>query len=221
LLEAILSSSKFSKMLKPKHNDKLKKIGLMCGTFDPPHIGHLILAQSALLELALDLVIFLPVGDPTHKPTQTSVEHRLKMTQLAIADNPKFILDTTDAYRPEPHYTATLLPLIQEKYADSSFWLIIGGDSLSTFPNWHQPAEILKQCRLAVLDRPKVDTKIPLSEPIATQLSGKLDKLFGPSIDLSSTWLRQQFSQSPAARYRYLVQTSVDTYIRDKKLYQK
>ncbi|MFK7800911.1 MAG: nicotinate (nicotinamide) nucleotide adenylyltransferase [Anaerolineae bacterium] len=202
-----------------KQNNKHKKIGLMCGTFDPPHNGHLILAQNAMLELGLDLVIFLPVGDPTHKSTRVAVDHRLEMTRLAIADNPAFTLDTTDALRPQPHYTATLLPLIQEKYPESNLWLIIGGDSLHTFPNWYKPAEILEQCRLAVLDRPGVDTEISLSESKNSQFSGKIDRLTGPSIHLSSTWLRQQYAAQSSVRY--LVQALVDTYIRDKKLYQK
>lgn len=191
----------------------------MCGTFNPPHIGHLVLAQSAQLELNLDFVLFLPVGDPTHKQTDTAAVHRLKMTELAIAGNPTFQLDTTDAIRPPPHYTATLLPSIQEKYPDSDLWLIVGGDSLSTFPDWYQPEQILAQCRLALLDRPGYDTEIPLSEPLAIALSSKIDRLTGPSIDLSSTALRQRYAEYTTTRY--LIHPSVDVYIRDQKLYRK
>ena len=191
----------------------------MCGTFDPPHIGHLILAQSAFLGLSLDSVLFLPVGDPTHKQTHTAASHRLKMTELAIADNPAFLLDATDAVRPPPHYTATLLPLIQEKYPNATLWLIVGGDSLSTFPDWHQPEQILTKCRLALLDRPGYDTKIPLSEPLADELSSKIDRLTGPSINLSSTTLRQRYSDRTSTRY--LIHPAVDNYIRDQKLYRK
>lgn len=201
------------------------KLGLMCGTFDPPHIGHLILAQTALVELDLDQVLFLPVGDPTHKTTGTSVSHRIKMTELAINDNPDFGLDETDAIRPEPHYTATLLPLIQEKYPESKLWLLIGGDSLATFPDWYRPAEILTHCRIAVLDRPKVDTQITLSDSLREALSGRIDRLTGPSVDLSSTWLRSHFSQNrgcstATSLARYLVHSAVGRYIIKHDLYR-
>ena len=201
------------------------KLGLMCGTFDPPHIGHLILAQMALGELGLDRILFLPVGDPTHKTTGTSASHRIKMTELAISDNPDFVLDDMDAVRPGPHYTATLLPLIQDKFPTAKLWLLIGGDSLAAFSEWHRPAEILNYCRIAVLDRPKVDTKFTLSDRLRAALSGKIDKLTGPSIDLSSTWLRNYFSQvedlsAEIIPARYLIHPAVGRYIIENDLYQ-
>ncbi|MFT5193459.1 MAG: nicotinate-nucleotide adenylyltransferase [Cellvibrionaceae bacterium] len=197
-----------------------QKIGLMCGTFDPPHIGHLILAQTALVELALDQVLFLPVGDPTHKTTYTSAEHRLNMTRLAIQDNLAFVLDSTDAMRPGPHYTATLLPLIQEKYPESTLWLLLGGDSLNSFPDWYRPDSIITQCRLAVLDRPKHQTDVTSSKMLNGAVFDKIDNLSGPSVDLSSTWLRANFGNG-SHHTRYLISSLVDEYIIKNKLYKE
>ena len=196
---------------------KTHKIGLMCGTFDPPHIGHLILAQTALNQLQLDQILFLPVGDPTHKTTGTSADHRLEMTQLAIVGNDKFEVSNLDAIRPEPHYTATLLPLIQQNYPESELWLLIGGDSLETFPNWHQPDQILDWCRLAVL--PRLGYQVDIEEVTAQvpAISDHVDWLEGPSVQLSSTWLREQLASQ--TNINYLIPNAVIDYAISTKIY--
>ncbi|MEM9774106.1 MAG: nicotinate-nucleotide adenylyltransferase [Chloroflexota bacterium] len=193
------------------------KIGLMCGTFDPPHNGHLILAQTALSQLELDEILFLPVGDPTHKTTGTPAAHRLKMTRLAVADNSKFSVSDIDTVRPEPHYTATLLPLIHQTFPQAQYWLIIGGDSLQTFPTWHQPNEILELCRLAVLPRSGFPVKLKDVSSKVPKILKNCDELHGPSIQLSSTWLRNQLSTQSTVRY--LVPPSVVDYVTKNELY--
>lgn len=189
----------------------------MCGTFNPPHIGHLILAQTALHELGLDKVLFLPVGDPTHKQTGTPLEHRLKMTQLAIADNLDFELDTTDAFREEPHYTSTLLPLLKSKYLSARFWLLIGGDSLATFPHWHQPNQLLEHCDLAVLNRPGYDPDLAELAETVPNLPNQVTFLNGPYIHLSSSWLRENLAKDE--RRPYLLPAAVAEYANSHKLY--
>lgn len=119
----------------------MSRIGLLGGTFDPPHWGHLWLAESARVQLGLDRVLFLPAGEPVHKLGKviTAVSHRLQMISLAIQDNPNFVLDTTDSTRPAPHTTVTLLPLLQEKYPDAAFWLLIGGIRCAICrPGWNR-----------------------------------------------------------------------------------
>ena len=196
-----------------------KKIGLMCGTFNPPHIGHLILAQTALQALALDKVLFLPVGDPTHKTTTTAAHHRVEMTRLAIAGNQDFELDTTDAVRPPPHYTASLLPLIQTDFPSADLWLLIGGDSLSTFPSWHQPDQLLEHCRLAVLNRPGYDPDLPHLSRSVPALATKVDWLTGPFIHLSSSWLRSQLADGIDKGTTYLLPGAVKQYAMRHQLY--
>ena len=136
---------------------RLTRIGLLGGTFDPPHKGHLALAEAAQATLGLAEVWFLPAGQPVHKEHPiTPAEQRLAMTELLIEGQPTYRVDDTDLRRPPPHYSLTLLPILQARRPDAEFWLIIGGDSLRDLDTWHRPDEILKLVKLAVLPRPGV-----------------------------------------------------------------
>ena len=194
------------------------RIGLLGGTFDPPHNGHLRLAQAALTQLALDVVFFLPVGDPTHKsrPNLSNVSQRVSMTVLAIANEPRFALNLADCLRPEPHYTSTLLPFIQAEYPNADLWYVIGGDSLRDFYKWYQPETIIAQCRLAVLPRPGVAINWENLEPI-TGLRERVDLLAGELADISSTMLRRVAIS--AERQPYLPPAVFD-YIENHNLYR-
>ncbi len=197
------------------------RLGLLGGTFDPPHVGHLWLAETARQQLHLDRVLFLPVGEPPHKQGNgvTAVAHRLRMTQLAIADNPAFVLNTTDADRPPPHTTCSLLPLIQAQFPATAYWLLIGADSLRDFASWHQPAAIIAQCRLAVLPRPGVVVDWMGLETAVPGLHTAVDELAGPSLNISSTtarqWARRQNS------LRYLLPDAVLDYAQRHRLYEE
>ena len=198
----------------------MERIGLLGGTFDPPHVGHLWLAEIARQSLNLDTVIFLPAGQPPHKSDEpvTAVDHRWAMTTLAIKDNPHFQVDRTDLERPPPHYTSTLLPFFQQKYPKAELWLLIGSDSLRDLPLWHEPETVITQCRLATLPRPGITVDwvwLSLSVPGVDRV---VDMLDGPTVDVSSTairhWLRN--GRSP----EYLVPTGVQDYINHQRLYQ-
>lgn len=201
--------------------ERVKKtaIGLLGGTFDPPHIGHLWLAETAREQLELDHVLFLPVGNPPHKEGQvvTAVSHRLAMTQLAIQDNPGFILDTTDYNRPPPHTTVTLLPQIQTLYPAAQLWLLIGADSLRDITTWVQPQRIVQQCRLGVLPRPGVEIDWEALETAVPHIRPVTHWLDGPSVAISSTEIRQWANSGNSLRY--LVLPSVCAYIQEHKLY--
>ena len=202
----------------------------MAGTFDPPHLGHLILAQLALNQLNLRQIRFLPVGQPTHKSTLTQARHRIEMTRLSIQNNPDFLLDLTDVERSGPHYTATLLPLLEKAHPQVDMILLIGGDSLSTFGEWHRPVDILDRCRLGVLNRPgtkidiaALDHKIGLS-PNRPQrgasfqtIDDRIVWLDGPSISISSTYIREAIQASRSVRY--LIHDDVKTYIDRHSIY--
>lgn len=197
----------------------LRRLGVFGGTFDPPHIGHLLLAETARVALHLDQILFLPVGDPPHKNgCQVSpAHHRLAMTRLAIADNPAFVLDTTDVYRSAPHYTATLLPILHQNYPQTEMWLVLGSDSLQDLPNWHYPHDLLCQCRLAVLERPGVRVDWPVLNRLLPELQDRLDWLTGPSMLISATMVRQFAAANRSLRY--LIADSVNTYITEHQLY--
>ncbi len=169
-----------------------RRIGILGGTFDPPHNGHLLLAQAALTQLALDCVLFMPVGDPTHKSRAdlTPVSERVAMTVLATLERESFRLDLTDALRAEPHYTVTLLPLLLAQEKQAQFWLVMGGDSLRDFHKWHLPDALLTMCRLAVLPRPGAELDWAILKTRFPTIYERVDILEGQTMNLSSTWLR-------------------------------
>lgn len=201
--------------------NKQPRIGLLGGTFDPPHWGHLWLAELARVQLKLDKVLFLPVGEPVHKVGQqiTAVRHRLQMTSLAIQDNPQFVLDTTDVDRPPPHSTVTLLPLLSQTQPNAKFWLLIGGDSLRDLPTWSEPARLVTMCRLAVLPRPGAEIDWELLETAVSGSQSAVDVLSGPTLSISATAIRNwmQLGHEP----KYLLPTAVFQYIRQHQLYRQ
>ncbi|MCL4262220.1 MAG: nicotinate (nicotinamide) nucleotide adenylyltransferase [Anaerolineae bacterium] len=197
----------------------MRRIGLLGGTFDPPHVGHLWLAEVAREQLGLNEVLFLPVGEPPHKEGRriTAVSHRLTMTQLAIQDNLAFALDTTDSDRPPPHTTVTLLPLIQPQYPDAQLWLIIGADSLRDLPTWVEPQRLISQCRLAVLPRPGVEIDWQVLETAVPHIRTITHWLEGPSVALSATQIRHWAEEGRSLRY--LIPPAVLAYIQQQRLY--
>lgn len=196
------------------------RLGVLGGTFDPPHIGHLILAETARINLQLDQVLFLPVGDPPHKLGQaiSPSRHRVAMTQLAIADHSAFVVDSTDVDRPPPHYTVTLLPLLQQAHPKDELWLVLGSDSLRDLSQWHDAEQLLYQARLAVLDRPGVTINWPVLEAALPNLQERLDWLEGPSVTVSATMLREFAAANRSLRY--LVPDAVRSYLAAHQLYQ-
>ncbi len=198
-----------------------RRIGLLGGTFDPPHFGHLWVAETAREQLGLDIVLFLPVGDPPHKQNRqvTPVAHRVIMTRLATNANPNFLLDTTDIDRPLPHRTHTLLPLLHQKYPDSQFWFLIGADSLHDFPTWEKPHEIIKLCRLGAYPRPGVRINWPMLKGKIAEIETAVDLIKGPIMSISSTGIRGWRREGHSVRY--LVTTPVLDYINKHNLYVK
>lgn len=196
-----------------------ERLGLLGGTFDPPHVGHLWLAETARDQLHLDRVLFLPVGRPPHKEgeTITAVAHRVAMLDLALDGAPHFILDETDCRREPPHTTLTLLPLLRAAHPRAAFWLLVGGDSLRDFPTWHQPQALLQLCRLAVLPRPGASIDWDALETAVPTVRAAVDLLDGPTLDVSSTDIRRWAAAGHSLRH--LVAPVVDAYIRAHNLY--
>ncbi len=199
----------------------MQRIGLLGGTFDPPHVGHLWLAETAREQLMLDEVVFLPVGLPPHKEGKaiTAVSHRLAMLQLALADSP-FALNTLDVQRQPPHTTVTLLPLLRQQYGpEAAFWWLIGADSLRNLPTWVQPQQILTQCRLGVLPRPGVEIEWSALETAVPGVRALVDWLDGPTLAISATTVRQWARAGHSLRY--LLPAAVWHYVRDHALYRR
>ena len=187
---------------------------LLGGTFDPPHIGHLILAECAAHQFG-GAVTFLPAGDPWRKSTRSGVRagvspahHRVAMTELAVADNPAFAIDDRETRRGGPTYTAdTLEELHAEGHAE--IVLILGADALDDLPNWHEPERIRSLATIAVA--PRAGSTAPIQSPFVA-----LDM---PPVTISATDLRHRVRSSKPIRY--MVPAAVEAYISEHGLYRE
>lgn len=195
--------------------------GIFGGTFDPPHTGHLILAELARSLLRLSEVVFIPAAHPPHKMDEEFAEatHRLEMTRRAIAGNERFSLSTIEQGHDGPSYTVETLRQLRQEWGETvDIYFIIGADSLVDFPTWYKPAEILDMCRLAVVRRPGVEIDF---EALERQLPGIEDRTYfvpAPLIEISSTKVRERVAAGRSIRY--LVPRAVEEYINQHGLYQ-
>lgn len=196
-----------------------RRIGLIGGTFDPIHVGHLVIADRAREQLDLDQVIFLPAGLPPHKQYEqhTRIRHRLAMLDLAITGMREFVLSDRDIRPDRPSYTVELLREFRHDNPDTEFVFIIGGDSLRDFPTWHDPGGIISLAKLGVANRP--DVAIP--ESVFQQvpgLAGAVLPIESPLLDISATDLRNRLANGNSVRY--LMPDAVIAYIRLHSLYR-
>jgi nicotinate-nucleotide adenylyltransferase len=197
-----------------RHSSRSTRIGILGGTFDPPHFGHLAMAEAALTQLALDKVLFAPAGvQPLKQEERSSTpEHRARMVELAIADDPRFALSRADLDRPGPHYTVDLLAIIQQQYPNAALWFIMGEDSLGDLLRWRDPVRILRLARLAVLRRPGYEPDWPTLDRDLPELRARLDWLDHAELDISATDIRHRVQRGlsiaslvPAPVIDYLV----------------
>ncbi len=194
-------------------------LGLLGGTFDPPHVGHLIIGDQAQTQLGLDEVWFTPVGQPTHKSAAavSPAQHRVAMTRLSIATNPRFRVCETDVNRPGPHYSLTLMQQLRAEHPQHTWTFIIGEDSLADLPKWHQPNALLQLVRLAVARRPGSTPDLAAVRAVVPDIDTRILWLDTPLIALSSTELRRRLASGGSVRY--LLPRAVAEYARESRLY--
>ncbi|HET9341688.1 MAG TPA: nicotinate-nucleotide adenylyltransferase [Candidatus Eremiobacteraceae bacterium] len=197
-----------------------ERIGLLGGTFDPIHIGHLHLAQAVADVAALDTVLFMPVGSPAHRETHASAEDRKEMTQLAIARNTRFEFDGTALEQPAPAYTADTLALLREKRPHDRFCFIAGIDSLarSRWRRLDEVAETLEKFYVARREGVDVAELAPILSDLAPELRARFEIVDVALMDLSSTEIRALVKAGRSIRY--LVPDVVAGYIADRSLYR-
>jgi len=196
-------------------------IGIYGGTFDPPHLGHLILAAEALAQLQLTRLLWVLTPEPPHKPGQpiTPLHHRLEMLRRAIAETPGFELSTVEMDRPGPHYTIETLEKLREQFPAADLVLLIGGDSLRDLPTWRRPLDVLSACRfLGVMRRPGDFVQIDALERNLPGLSEKIRFVDAPQLEISSSVIRSRISN--CGHYRYYLHSRVYEYIEQEKLYR-
>ncbi|MDW8071183.1 MAG: nicotinate-nucleotide adenylyltransferase [Anaerolineae bacterium] len=198
------------------------RLGILGGTFDPIHFGHLLAAEAAHEQLHLDGVVFAPAAQPPHKQGQplTPVEHRLAMVWLAIVDNLHFILSRVDVERPGPHYTLDTVRLLRAEYATRAeeTYLILGADSLVQLPTWHAPQQLLPLCRLAVVARPHVTVDMAALERALPGIAQRVDWVTMPEVDIAARELQQRVRSGRSIRYQ--TPEAVRCYIAVHRLYQ-
>lgn len=197
------------------------RLGILGGTFDPIHIGHLILAEEAWYQLGLDLVLLAPAADPPHKRQRgkSPAAHRVRMVDLAIADNPHLALSRIDVDRPGPHYTLDMMRLLHEQVGpDAGLYFLMGLDSLADLPTWHRPLELMEQCNLVALSRPGADFDWDTLERSLPGVRSRVIVLPMPLLQISGSDLRARARQGWPLRYQVLPQ--VERYIHEQQLYR-
>lgn len=205
-------------------NSMRRRVGIMGGTFDPIHIGHLILAECAYEQFQLDTVRFLPSGNPPHKADRSdgaSDEERLEMVSLAIQDNPHFSLDTGEMCRSGFTYTSDTLVSLRRQYPDTDYYFIIGADSLLSFDTWRNPDVICRNCILltAVRNHLPADVMEEKMDELREKYGAEIHLLQSPDIDISSTDLR--IRNRRGFSLRYYVPDAVLAYIEKNKIYHE
>jgi nicotinate-nucleotide adenylyltransferase len=196
------------------------RIGVIGGTFDPIHTGHLIIAEEARTRLGLSRVVFVPAGQPPHKLERaiTDPEHRFEMTRLATADNERFCVSRVDLDREGPCYTVDTIGLLQDAWGkDAEICFLIGADSLADLPTWREPERLLRVCRLVAVTRPGHEVDLRTLERQLPGVSSLVELLDTPTLDISSTEIRRRAHEGLSTRY--LVPDAVAQYIVEHGLY--
>lgn len=190
------------------------KIGLLGGTFDPPHLAHLILAQAALEQLKLDEIWFLPAFLPPHKRGEkvTPFQKRLQMVRLAVRGNRRFKVLTIEKEKGGLSYTVETLPLLSRKHPEARFYLLLGSDNLPEFSGWREPEKVFSMAAPVFAHRPKTDEKLPAWMERAIWLDN-------PLLEISSANLRARMRAGRSVRY--LISEAVGRYIRKNRLYRR
>jgi len=216
----------------------MKTIGILGGTFNPIHYGHLRMAQELADDLHMDAIHFIPAANPPHKNSVTiSAEHRAAMVDLAISNNPHFTLDVRELNRTGTSYTIdTLLSLRAELGSNASLTLFMGSDAFTQFNSWHRWQEILQHCHIALVQRPHTNKNqtsklLPKileeflhthytenGEDLHNSAAGYITMRQVTALDISSTAIREAFKQQ--ASTRYLMPDSVIDYIKTHQLYK-
>lgn len=195
------------------------RIGILGGTFNPPHLGHLICAQEAWLQLSLDQVLVIPASQPPHKQVEDEPgpEHRLELCRRAVADDPRFEVSSVEMDRPGPSYTVDTLELLHSQAPDNELFLIVGGDVAAGLPGWHEPERVLSRARLAVAKR-RGTSRDAVDEALAGLPGGDRTEFFRmPRVGISSTFIRRRVRAGEPIRY--FVPDAVADYIEEHRLY--
>jgi nicotinate-nucleotide adenylyltransferase len=195
------------------------RLGLLGGTFNPPHIAHLVCAQEAWEQLSLDRVLFVPVFEPPHKEVEADpgVEHRIELCRRAVGADPRFDVSRIEADVPGRSYTVDTLRRLNESSPEDDLTFIVGGDMAQALPTWHEPEAVLSLATLGVAEREGV-RRNDITERLSCLAGADRIRFFDmPRLDISSSMIRRRIALGRPIRY--LVPEGVASYIAEEGLY--
>jgi nicotinate-nucleotide adenylyltransferase len=195
------------------------RLGVFGGTFDPIHLGHLILAEQCREACALDRVWFVVAGAPPHKQGErTPASHRVEMVRIAIAGHPAFEVSEIETRRPGPHYSVETLEEIHHDRPEEDLLFLIGADSLADLPTWRSPKRIAELATIVVVNRPGLEAVEPETLPNLGEGTHPLASVTIPPIGIASSDIRRRLREGRSIRY--MVPRAVEAYIDAQGLYR-
>jgi nicotinate-nucleotide adenylyltransferase len=196
------------------------RLGLLGGTFNPPHLAHLVCAQEACVQLGLDHVLFVPAFEPPHKEVESDpgVEHRVELCRLAVGADPRFGVSRVEADVPQRSYTVDTLKRLHETHPEDELTFIVGGDMAYALPTWHEPEALLALAELGVAEREGV-LRADITERLAGLAGADRIRFFDmPRLDISSSMIRRRVAAGRPIHF--LVPQAVEEYIARAGLYR-
>lgn len=197
-----------------------RRIGIFGGTFDPPHIGHLILAAEARDQMQLDLVLWVLTPDPPHKTGRTisPLATRLELVEAALAADDGFEISRVEIDRPGPHYSVDTVRILGRENPGAELFYLMGGDSLHDLPTWFHPQEFIHTLAgIGVMRRPNDSIDLPWLERALPGVTSKVNYVEAPLLEISSTSIRERIAQGQ--HFRYFLPPAVCEIIQKKGLY--
>jgi nicotinate-nucleotide adenylyltransferase len=197
------------------------RLGILGGTFNPPHLGHLVCAQEAYGEVSLDRVLLIPASIPPHKSVEhePGPEHRLELCRLAVAGDERFAVSDMELQRAGPSFTVDTLKMLSTQAPQDELVLILGGDIAAGLAEWHEPEQVLELATVAIAER-RGTTRGAVDRTLAQLRGGDRARFFAmPRIGISSTMLRRRVAAGQSIRY--FVPDQVEEYIQRHGLYSQ
>jgi nicotinate-nucleotide adenylyltransferase len=195
------------------------RVGILGGAFNPPHIGHLVCAQEAVLQLELERLLFVPTGQAPHREIEQDPgpEARLEMCELAVDDDEPFEVSRAEIDREGPSYTVETLRALHEASPDDELFLVLGGDQAAALPKWHEPEEVLKLATVSVVHRTGFHREAVAVDIARLKGAAGVHFFDMPRVDVSSSLVRRRVAEGRPIRY--LVPDKVAGYIEENGLY--
>lgn len=197
------------------------RIGIFGGTFDPPHVGHLILAEECRTQLNLDKLLWVVTDNPPHKRyvSVSPIEDRVRLVQKAIKGNKAFILSRVDIDRPGPHFAIDTVNILKEENPGAQFFYLMGGDSLHDLPSWNRPQDFIGLCDgIGVMRRHADQVDLVSLEKLLPGITKKVLIVDAPILEISSKEIRQRVRDGQG--FRYYLRDAVYRAVMDLGLYQ-